>query len=799
MEIKSRKGFTLIELLVAILIIGVLTSISIPMYRRSVEKARAVEAIQTLSDVAKAQHDHFLATNEYAEDFGDLIIESFEGVTGTEHATEFYNYVLEGDRVYAEREIDDGYTLYRVYDDPRFYCEPEESSYCRMLQFEVGDGTHGFQSTSEGNWQSCPRYPCTQSCSRPGAIGYTCEGTYNEDGTFSEKVCDSNGYCVTTNYDKNQKAMAAIQCYKYDEKGKCVVATEQVYDENGRLIASAKCKEGGISETNIKCDTENAQKYLYDEKGNIKAILSCEAIDGSGECKLNGNGKYYAYDKEGHLIGKIDCAKMKEDGTCDSFKAGTAYLYDKDGNKIGEGRCEDWNSDGTCKDAIRDGTMYNYDDKGNLLSSVECVKFTEGKCQDYGKAINQYDEKGNITSTAYCGKWQDDKCTEYKAEESYTYDANGNKISTVACSYDGDGNCTAYKTSNGTGYVYDKDGNLISERQCYNYNADLECVKYANKGTAYAYGDGIKVEGSCDKWNNDGSCAGALYNSQIYNYDDKGNVISVVNCDKYESGKCQSSNNTGVEYIYDKNGNKIAEIGCKKMMSDGYCDTYGYTEQGVVYNYDDKGNLVSSTECYSLTSDGKCNKLDGTSTGYVYDENGNQVAQGPCKTWDETGHCQEINGATTYTYDKDGNITSTATCELYDHGKCENYTGITYNSYDSNGNQTGSVACGKLDPGAGECAHILDSYNYDNNAVYTYDEHGNVTGVSHCSSYDLSGQCINSPSPYTTYSYTYDEQGNMTSSTQTDHDGNQTVCYYGTNPDGTQYQYGCSTTNVQRK
>lgn len=43
----KRKGFTLIEMVVVILIVGILSSLALPNYRRSVERARVAEA-QTL-------------------------------------------------------------------------------------------------------------------------------------------------------------------------------------------------------------------------------------------------------------------------------------------------------------------------------------------------------------------------------------------------------------------------------------------------------------------------------------------------------------------------------------------------------------------------------------------------------------------------------------------------------------------------------------------------------------------------------------------------------------------------------
>lgn len=76
-----NTGFTLIELLVVVLIIGILAAIALPQYQKAVERARMMEAIQTLDNIVKAQNILYMQTGRFAQNLetlnenGDIVIQ----------------------------------------------------------------------------------------------------------------------------------------------------------------------------------------------------------------------------------------------------------------------------------------------------------------------------------------------------------------------------------------------------------------------------------------------------------------------------------------------------------------------------------------------------------------------------------------------------------------------------------------------------------------------------------------------------------------------------------------------------
>ena len=68
MEIMSKKmykGFTLIEMLVVVLIIGILASVALPQYKKSVEKARMAEAVVIVHKIAEMHQLYYMINGTY--------------------------------------------------------------------------------------------------------------------------------------------------------------------------------------------------------------------------------------------------------------------------------------------------------------------------------------------------------------------------------------------------------------------------------------------------------------------------------------------------------------------------------------------------------------------------------------------------------------------------------------------------------------------------------------------------------------------------------------------------------------
>lgn len=71
-DIMNKKGFTLMELLVVLVIIGILTTIALPGYIRSVERARATEALGALKALNESISIYFVEKQRCPARLGQL-------------------------------------------------------------------------------------------------------------------------------------------------------------------------------------------------------------------------------------------------------------------------------------------------------------------------------------------------------------------------------------------------------------------------------------------------------------------------------------------------------------------------------------------------------------------------------------------------------------------------------------------------------------------------------------------------------------------------------------------------------
>lgn len=68
----SLAGFTLVELLVVIIIVGILSSLAIPIFRQSVRRAMATEGYALVGAIRTAQRIYFAEINQYTPNWIDI-------------------------------------------------------------------------------------------------------------------------------------------------------------------------------------------------------------------------------------------------------------------------------------------------------------------------------------------------------------------------------------------------------------------------------------------------------------------------------------------------------------------------------------------------------------------------------------------------------------------------------------------------------------------------------------------------------------------------------------------------------
>ena len=112
---KNKFGFTLVELLAVVLMIGILTAVALPQYKRSIRRAEAIEALQNLRVIYDSAKRFKAANGVAPTDLNRLDMEFFD--VGTHNALPLigkFTYELGSSGVKACRINNGGY-CFRFY------------------------------------------------------------------------------------------------------------------------------------------------------------------------------------------------------------------------------------------------------------------------------------------------------------------------------------------------------------------------------------------------------------------------------------------------------------------------------------------------------------------------------------------------------------------------------------------------------------------------------------------------------------------------------------------------------------
>lgn len=151
----KTRGFTLIELLAVVLIIGILTSVAVPQYTRSVRRAEMVEGLTHGKTIYDAVLRYKSANGELPSLFNQIDI-GFIGA-GDDDTNSFFNdgtftYALEANGVRAANNKG-GYSLLFRYPivtanavGTPIYCAPAANWVCRNAAgAEAAETTYGLE------------------------------------------------------------------------------------------------------------------------------------------------------------------------------------------------------------------------------------------------------------------------------------------------------------------------------------------------------------------------------------------------------------------------------------------------------------------------------------------------------------------------------------------------------------------------------------------------------------------------------------------------------------------------------
>jgi len=423
--------------------------------------------------------------------------------------------------------------------------------------------------------------------------------------------------------------------------------------------------------------------------------------------------------------------------------------------------------------SISDGTTTSlYDADWNLVSSTadtsglvevleDGVVVGYSSTNEWGETT-LFDTEGVVTGYQYS--------YTYDNGESYVYDysADWEFVSSTYTGVDGNTETTTYTYDSETGLYLGSEtvdaSGVVLRSETYSYTAD-------GLFSGYEYFDGTTTSVYDENWNFVGSefSFDSLTdegNGTYSSTDDWGtttfyeNIEGTIVVIGYQYEWTDTFNGYVYTSDYDANWNYLGSVTLDASGSVVYSDTYFYDEQGNFegYTYFDGVTTWTYDADWNLTS----SAADVTGLDEVLDSDGTTVIG--YESTDEWG--------TTTTYDKSGNVTG------HHYEWTDTYSGNVYTSdYDANWNYLGSET---LDS-EGNLLYS-DSYYYDEQGAFTgYSYFDGVTTWSYDENYNLIGSETDQSSLTLeadgTYSFT-DEWGTTTHYGDVDGQGTLEVIGY---------------------
>ena len=526
--------------------------------------------------------------------------------------------------------------------------------------------------------------------------GQSLKITYNAAGLIAG-VTDSTGGQTTYAYDPTNHYLLAVTgpdgrtvSYTYDTStgtatsgGLLSVAYPDgthdyfTYDAEGRLSTTAH--DGGAEKNtytyaaggqlSITDANGNTSKYFFGERALVKTVDPL------------GNATTYSLDANLDLVAVTNALGQTTTNTYDANGFLTSST-DPAGNTVAytytqSGPLEEASS---VRDANGNTTSYQYDPQGNLLA----ITYPDAATQQFsydplGDQIGAVDPAGQATASAYNANGQ--VTAETFADGSsaaFTYDGAGDLLTATNTAADGTASTTTctYATATGELVKISYPDNLFLE---FSYDAGgrrTQSVDQSGFTVNYHY-DAVGRLAELTDGN------GRLIVS--YTYDAAGRLIEK-----------DLGNGTYTTYQYDDAGNlaQLTNYGPRPQKNqDGAVNSsFAYTRDALgrmtsmttpagawTYSYDAAGELVHAVFASQNSAATPNQDLE-----YLYDPAGNRTAtivNGVTTNYTVNSRDEYVSaGATTYTYDADGNLTSSTDpggTTTYSYNAANQLAGVT--------------------------------------------------------------------------------------------------------------------------